>query len=284
MIAAWQDVREPLAHMAEQGAAGRNGITLRRLDEVRLLPPLPSPQARIFALGANFADHAANAKSVLLGRKVTQEEVLAEPGQGLPPWGFIVLPQTVVGSGATLIPPRGATMVDYEAEVAVVLRSGGRHLSPDDLDVWGFTAFNDFSLRDHYFGRGTAVDRGILVWGLSKNFETANACGPWMVVDEPYDVGKLQMCCRVNGQVRQDSSTAEMVYSFGATAEHISDYVELASGDMLTSGTPAGTAIESGVDGPYLNAGDEVEVEVEGVGVLRTVVGKPVVPAVRGRK
>jgi 5-carboxymethyl-2-hydroxymuconate isomerase len=96
-----------------------------------------------------------------------------------------------------------------------------------------------------------------------------------MVVDEPHDVGKLRMQTRVNGETRQDSTTAEMVYSFGDCVEHLSDYVELLPGDMLVSGTPAGTAIESGPDGPYLQPGDEVAVEIEGVGVLRTVVGAP---------
>lgn len=272
MIESWNLVREPLAELvdltAEQGLS-----SVRSLAEVTLLPPLPSPSARIFALGANFADHAANALTRILGRTVTEDEIRAERDNGLPPYGFTVIPQTVAASGSRLLPPPGATMVDYEAEVAVVLRHGGRHLASDDLDVWGFTAFNDFSIRDHFFGRGERIDRGALTWALSKNFQTASFCGPVMVVDEPYDIHDLRLRSQVNGQTRQDSSTAHMVYSFGDAIEHLSKYFELLTGDMVVSGTPAGTVLEDGADGHYLCTDDEVAVIVDGVGVLRTSVG-----------
>jgi 2-keto-4-pentenoate hydratase/2-oxohepta-3-ene-1,7-dioic acid hydratase in catechol pathway len=272
LIGAWDEARGPLGLLEQRAEQDEPDVVTYPLAEVTLLPPIPSPHATVFCAGANFADHAATAKSLILGRTVTEDEVSAEPEQGLPPWGFIALPRTIAAPGAPLVPPPGATMLDYEAEVAVILRSGGRGLDPDALPVWGFTAWNDVSVRDHIFGVGPALDRGILVWAISKNFDGANPCGPWAVVDEDYDVADLHMVTRVNGEVRQDSSTAKMVYTFGAIAAHLSTYVTLRPGDMLVSGTPAGTAVESGPDGPYLRPGDEVEITIADALVLRNKV------------
>jgi 2-keto-4-pentenoate hydratase/2-oxohepta-3-ene-1,7-dioic acid hydratase in catechol pathway len=268
MIAAWTDVGSMFTERAEDGQPVA-------LSEVTLRPALVAPRARIFALGSNFPDHAAAAKSMILKREVTEAEVLAEREQGLPPWGFVVVPETVIADGGTVIAPDGATMLDYEVEVCAVLADGGRGLAAGDVRIWGYTAWNDLGVRDHYFGRGTPIDRGILSWNLQKNFMGANACGPWMVVDEPHDPCKVRMASRVNGEQRQDGNSARMIWSFGDTAAHLSDYLELLPGDALVSGTPAGCAIESGPDGPYLRPGDRVEVEIEGVGVLTTMVGTP---------
>jgi 2-keto-4-pentenoate hydratase/2-oxohepta-3-ene-1,7-dioic acid hydratase in catechol pathway len=272
LIESWEAARGPLRLLEQRAERGESDVVTYPLAEVALLPPITSPHATVFSAGANFADHAATAKSLILGRTITEDEVSAEPGQGLPPWGFIVLPRTIAAPGAPLVPPPGVTMLDYEAEVAVILRSGGRDLDPDALPVWGFTAWNDVSVRDHIFGVGPALDRGILVWAISKNFDGANPCGPWAVVDEDYDVADLHMVTRVNGEVRQDSSTEKMVYTFGAIAAHLSAYVTLRPGDMLVSGTPAGTAVESGPDGPYLRPGDEVEITIADMLTLRNKV------------
>ena len=266
MIASWAEVGPSISERIGRGSRAS-------LGEISLKAPLVAPRARIFALGSNFPDHAAAAKSVILGREVTEAEVLTEREQNLPPWGFTVIPETVIGDGGTVVAPPGTSMLDYEVEVCAILASGGRHIHPDGLRIWGYTGWNDLGVRDHYFGRGPAHDRGILIWALQKNFMGANACGPAMVVDEPYDPGKVRMITRVNGQTRQDGSSKNMIWSFGDTAAHLSDYLELLPGDALVSGTPAGTAVESGRDGPYLRPGDRVEVEVEGAGVLTTLVG-----------
>jgi 2-keto-4-pentenoate hydratase/2-oxohepta-3-ene-1,7-dioic acid hydratase in catechol pathway len=90
-----------------------------------------------------------------------------------------------------------------------------------------------------------------------------------LVVDERLDPSKLHFTLRVNGEKRQDGTTADMIYSFAEAFAHISQYLELTPGDMVVSGTAAGTAAESGVDGPFLKNGDIVEVEVDGLGILR---------------
>jgi 2-keto-4-pentenoate hydratase/2-oxohepta-3-ene-1,7-dioic acid hydratase in catechol pathway len=164
-----------------------------------------------------------------------------------------VLPDTVVGPNAPVSPPAGIQKYDYESEVAVILKSGGRGLRPNDVAVWGYTAWNDLSIRDGRLGIGPPLHRGAFSWAIEKNFDTGNSCGPWIVVDEP-----------------QDWSTTELMYSFGETASFISNYLRLATGDLICSGTGHGTAAEFGRDGDrWLKPGDRVEVEVEGVGVLR---------------
>jgi 2-keto-4-pentenoate hydratase/2-oxohepta-3-ene-1,7-dioic acid hydratase in catechol pathway len=274
MIERWDEARPALEALLELAKSGGAGAVSRRMSDVSLLPPLPSPTPRVFALGSNFADHGARAKTKILGREVTEAEVVEDYDRGLPPWGYLVLASSIVPSGAEVTPADEVTMLDYEVEVAVVLRSGGKRLAVDDVSVWGYTGWNDLSIRDHFFNVGPAIDRGILIWTLAKNFDGGNPCGVWMCVDEDADVQSLPMRLRVNGEQRQYSTSAKMIYSFAETAAHLSEYVRLEPGDMITSGTPAGPAVEDGPDGRYLQPGDKIEMEVGGAGILRTTIGK----------
>ncbi len=273
MIAHWDEAREPLSELAAYAAEG--GVDgMQALASVRLVAPLPDRRNRIIALGANNAAHAANAFRAVTGEEFTEEQFLKEPREGLPPWGFLIMPETVVGPEAEVKPEAGVEKFDYEVEVGVILASGGRRMSADDFAVWGFTAWNDLSIRDARLGIGPPIHRGAFNWALEKNFDTGNVCGPCVVVDEDYDVNRLRCVLRVNGEVRQDWSTADMIYNFAESAAFISKYVELAPGDILCSGTGAGTAIEGGVDGNrWLQPGDRIEAEVEGVGILANTVG-----------
>jgi 2-keto-4-pentenoate hydratase/2-oxohepta-3-ene-1,7-dioic acid hydratase in catechol pathway len=253
MIRRWLQARpvfEQLEQLAERGVVETVGV-----GEVRLEPPLPDTAGRIFAMGGNFPAHVADSEiempeSVRFGNKADT-----------PPWGFYVIPGTVVGPDAEIRPPAQAQKLDYEAEVGVVLGAGAG-------SVWGFTAWNDFSIRDAAFGL-SKTDHGPLTWSLCKNFPSANACGPYMLVDADVDVQALRISCRVNGALRQDGSTSQMTWSFAEVAEYISTFLPLGAGDMILSGTPSGTAMEGGVDGRFLQAGDVTEVEVERIGVLR---------------
>jgi 2-keto-4-pentenoate hydratase/2-oxohepta-3-ene-1,7-dioic acid hydratase in catechol pathway len=264
LIESWEHARASLSALADWAENGE-GATLQALGEVRLLPPLVSPSGRIFGFGANFASHLAAAVDA-----IGAEADYAFGIRDFPPVGFFVIPGTVIGHEDAFNVPPGATAIDYEAEVAVVFATGGRAVSPGDLRIWGITAFNDLSIRDPHLGSGLVdLDQGPLSWALQKNWDGSNACGPWLVVDEDLDPGALSVLCRVNGEVRQQSSTSEMVRSFAEGAAYLSTFITLQPGDVLLSGTPAGTAIERGVDGRFLELGDVVEVEVEGVGVLR---------------
>jgi 2-keto-4-pentenoate hydratase/2-oxohepta-3-ene-1,7-dioic acid hydratase in catechol pathway len=231
------------------------------LETIRLGPPLPSPASRMFAMGVNFRSHVSAASAAVGG-----ENPVATADAARPPAGFFVIPGTVIGPDDEIVPPPDAQKLDYEAEVAVVLASGGRNLAPEDVRVWGYTAFNDVSIRDPHLGL-SRLDEGALAWGLQKNFDGGNICGPSLVIDG--DVADVTIVSQVNGEQRQSGSTAQMINSFAQGAAYLSRYLTLRSGDMLTSGTPAGTAIEQGIDGPYLRTGDTIEITVGTAGVLR---------------
>ncbi len=265
LIAQWPAAAESVTRVAD---TGRNDPRCRvgpPLDLRTLAPPLPSPRTRIFAGGMNFAAHVdAGSRAV-----AAPAESQAAPGQ---PAGFFVVPGSVVGPDVTVHPPATAQCLDYEVEVAAVLATGGRHLAPDQLRFWGWSAFNDLSIRDPHLGL-SRLDQGTLSWALQKNFDGGNVLGPWIAVDPNRDLSALSLALRVNGTVRQRGATTQMIHSFAEIAAYVSQYVTLEPGDMITSGTPEGTAIEHGPGGPYLQAGDVVEAEVEGVGALRTTIG-----------
>jgi 2-keto-4-pentenoate hydratase/2-oxohepta-3-ene-1,7-dioic acid hydratase in catechol pathway len=234
------------------------------LSAVRLEAPIPDPGARIFAMGGNFPMRTA-ATAEKLTIKLS-DSVTSAAKDDTPPWGFYVIPGTIVGPEHDVTPPRGTQKLDYEAEVGIVLAGSGR--GRDTLQIWGYTAWNDFSIRDAAFGL-SKVDHGPLTWSLQKNFASANACGPCMVVGEPIPRSGLQITCRVNGELRQDGNTTAMKYGFDEIAAHIEEYLPLGAGDMILSGTPAGTGMEGGPAGPFLADGDVCEVEVTGTGALR---------------
>ncbi|WP_405865700.1 fumarylacetoacetate hydrolase family protein [Streptomyces sp. NBC_00005] len=271
MIGAWPSVRGALLTLLELVQddldRGRDRLGARPLAEVPLDPPLPDPASRIFAMGGNFPMHAGRMAS----RMELPESFVSGTADDTPPWGFYVIPGTVVGPGAIVTPPEGTAKLDYEAEVGVVLGGAEHPRGSDRVSLWGYTAWNDFSIRDDALGL-SRIDHGPLTWSLVKNFRTGNSCGPWMVVDEAIDVTDLRIRCRVNDELRQDGTTADMGHSFGRIAAHISRFVPLGGGDMILSGTPGGTAMEDGPDGAFLRDGDEVEVAVDGVAPLRNTV------------
>jgi 2-keto-4-pentenoate hydratase/2-oxohepta-3-ene-1,7-dioic acid hydratase in catechol pathway len=268
-IGAWSRVGEALDGLAGAVASGNGEWPVRPASEVRFAPPLPSRHTRIFAAGANFADHTAAGLSRIRGETVTADDIREEKERdGLPPWGFHVLPDLVVGHEDDVSAPAGTEMFDYEGEVAVVLGRGGRDMKPEDFEAWAIGPWNDLSIRDPHFGIGPAIDRGVLMWVLQKNFETGNAFGPWIEVDEGIDLGDIDIRTTVNDEVRQDGTTQNLIYSFGELAEHLSRYITLRAGDIITSGTPLGTAIEAGNRDAFLKPGDVVQVSIEGVGTL----------------
>jgi 2-keto-4-pentenoate hydratase/2-oxohepta-3-ene-1,7-dioic acid hydratase in catechol pathway len=265
LIAGWKRLEVPLNAIVTSAADDPSRFVTHDLDHVRLRPPLISPGARVFAGGVNFSDHVAQAS-----RAVGADDPLRDRVTAAPPTGFFVIPGSILGHEDPIAPPKAVAKLDYEAEVAAVLGSGGRNLDPDDVRIWGYTGWNDLSIRDPHLGVGLSeLDKGALSWALQKNFEGGNVCGPTLAVGDAIDVSDLRIVSRVNGEQRQNGTTAQMIRSFAEIAAYISEFLAVAPGDIITSGTPGGTAIEQGVDGPFLRTGDVVEIEIEGVGVLR---------------
>ena len=204
------------------------------LASVHLLPPvLPS---KIICVGRNYVAHA----------KEHDAEVPEVPLLFLKP------PSTLIGPGDAIQMPPQSQQVEHEAELAVVIGRRGRWIPPDQAleHVLGYTIGNDVTARD--------LQRRDGQWTRSKGFDTFCPLGPWVSTDvDPADVVVM---CKVNGQVRQMSSTRELRFSVPQLIAFITSVMTLEPGDVILTGTPAGV-------GP-LNAGDQVEVEIEGIGTL----------------
>jgi len=222
------------------------------------LPVLPStlrvgsPLARIgkiVCVGLNYRQHAAEA-----GQPVPAEPIL-----------FFKAPDTVVGAEDPLIVPVGSRKTDYEVELAVIIGKRARHVSIDDDPlqyVAGYAISNDVSEREHQLERGGQWDKG-------KNAESFNPLGPWIVTaDEVADPQALTLASRVNGEIRQNSTTADMIFPVAELISYISRFMPLYPGDIVNTGTPQG--VGAGFDPPrFLRAGDHVELTIEGLGAQR---------------
>jgi 2-keto-4-pentenoate hydratase/2-oxohepta-3-ene-1,7-dioic acid hydratase in catechol pathway len=206
------------------------------LSGVSLLTPVAP--TKILAIGRNYANHAAE-----MGLKLPSEPaVFLKPGTSLlPPGGTVVLP-----------PARLSTEVEHEAELAVVIGRTARRVSRSEAlgHVFGYTCANDVSARD--------IQRSDTHITRAKGFDTFCPLGPWIVTD--VDPGELRVRCRVNGEVRQDGSTRDLIFDVPTVISFLSQWTTLEPGDVILTGSPAGT-------GP-LRAGDNVEIDVEGIGVL----------------
>ncbi len=215
------------------------GEQVASLEEVDLLAPcLPS---KIVAVGRNYAGHAEE-----LGNSVPAEPLL-----------FLKPPSAVVGPGAAIVYPQHLSQrVDYEAELAVVVGRRARCISAKEAlaFVRGYTCANDVTARD--------LQQHDEQWTRSKSFDTFCPLGPWIVPD--LDVSDLAIRCRVNGALRQNGRTRDLVFGVAELLAAVSAVMTLEPGDLLLTGTPEGI-------GP-LHPGDRVAVEIEGIGVLENTV------------
>jgi 2-keto-4-pentenoate hydratase/2-oxohepta-3-ene-1,7-dioic acid hydratase in catechol pathway len=219
------------------------------LEKVRLLAPVPNPP-RIFGIGVNYAEHAAES-----GTKMRDV-----------PTVFIVLSSAVVGPGAEVVLPPNSSMVDYEAELAVVIGKAGHRIAASDWaeHVFGYTMMNDVSARD--------VQRATSQWSLGKSFPTFAPMGPWVVSkDEIADPHRLGISMTIGGERLQDANTSQMIYQIPALIEYLSSIVPLQVGDVISTGTPAGVGMGR-TPQRWLKAGDEMVVSIEGIGELRNAV------------
>jgi len=231
-----------------QAEAARARPTIA-LEKVRLLAPVPNPP-RIFGIGVNYAEHAAESGTRM--RDV--------------PTVFMVLSSAVVGPGAEVVLPKDSSMVDYEAELAVVIGKAGHRIAASEWEehVFGYTIMNDVSARD--------VQRATSQWSLGKSFPTFAPMGPWVVTkDEIADPHRLGISLTIGGEKLQDSNTSQMIYKVPALIEYLSGIVPLQVGDVISTGTPAGVGMGR-TPQRWLKAGEEMILAIEGIGELRNPV------------
>jgi len=241
--------KDAIAFMAAaasvQADVARSKATVA-LDAVKLLAPVPAPP-RIFGIGVNYAEHAAESGTPM--QKV--------------PTVFIVLSSAVVGPDAEVILPKASEKPDYEAELAVVIGKPGYQISADKAmeHVFGYTIMNDISARD--------VQRATSQFSLGKSFPTFAPMGPWVVSkDEVADPHALELSMTIDGERLQHSNTNMMIFKIPALIEYISGITPLQVGDVISTGTPAGVGM--GRTPPrWLKPGEEMVIELEGVGELR---------------
>ncbi|MBX9244424.1 fumarylacetoacetate hydrolase family protein [Actinotalea ferrariae] len=208
-------------------------------DDVRLLAPV-IPRSKIIGVGRNYAEHAAE-----MGNEVPQAPLL-----------FLKPNTSVIGPDDPITLPAWTQEVHHEAELAVVIGKVAKNVSPERaLDqVFGFTVANDVTARDAQRTDGQ--------WARAKGFDSSCPLGPWVVPG--LDVDDLAVLARVNGDLRQDGRTSQLIFDVAHLVSYISEAFTLLPGDVILTGTPAGV-------GPVVH-GDVVEVEVEEIGVLRNPV------------
>jgi 2-keto-4-pentenoate hydratase/2-oxohepta-3-ene-1,7-dioic acid hydratase in catechol pathway len=228
-----------------------------RLDEVTLLAPIPRPAKNIFCVGKNYKEHIVEAYRAL-GVPAEFPSV---------PEFFSKPPTTVIGEGGGIWRHEANTSkLDYEVELAVVIGKTCRNVSVERAleNVLGYTIINDVTARDAQFAHGQ--------WFKGKSFDTFCPMGPWIVTSEEFgDPGGRCLKLKVNGELRQDSTTADLLFSVPQIIASLSAGLTLEPGDIIATGTPAGVAF--GMSPPrWLQVGDVVEAEIEGIGALRNTV------------
>ncbi|WP_374115853.1 fumarylacetoacetate hydrolase family protein [Kineococcus sp. TRM81007] len=234
-------------------AVERGGLPRVDPAGLRVGSPLPRP-VTIVCVGLNYRDHAAET-----GSPLPAEPIL-----------FLKSPATVVGPGDEVLVPRGSVKTDYEVELGVVIGRRARYLETAEeglAHVAGYVVSHDVSEREFQLERGGQWDKG-------KNCETFNPLGPWFVTaDEVPDPQALGLRLWVDGELRQDGTTADMVFGVGELVAYISRFMVLEPGDVVNTGTPAGVALGRPDPKPYLRAGQVVELEIDGLGRMRHPVG-----------
>jgi 2-keto-4-pentenoate hydratase/2-oxohepta-3-ene-1,7-dioic acid hydratase in catechol pathway len=205
------------------------------LADVRLLAP--SEPTKILCVGRNYVEHAKE-----LGNEVPKIPLI-----------FMKPPSSVISNGETIILPPQSAQVEHEAELVVVIGKRGRHITTENArkHILGYTVGNDVTARDLQKSDGQ--------WTRAKGFDTFCPFGPW--IDTEFDPADSVVTCRVNGQMRQMASTRDMVFNVGVLISYISSVMTLESGDLIFTGTPSGVG--------QLKHGDEVSVEIEGLGEIK---------------
>jgi 2-keto-4-pentenoate hydratase/2-oxohepta-3-ene-1,7-dioic acid hydratase in catechol pathway len=226
------------------------------LDEadLRVGPPI-APPGKVICIGLNYRDHAEE----------TGADIPAEPVV------FLKTADTIVGPYDQVLIPRKSVKTDWEVELGIVIGKTARYVESDAdalACVAGYVLSHDVSEREFQIERGGTWDKG-------KNCETFNPLGPFLVpADEVADPQRLELRLWVNGELKQDSSTKNMIFPVAEVVRYLSQFMVLRPGDLINTGTPAGVALGQPEPKPYLREGDVVELEIEGLGRQKQTFGQ----------
>jgi 2-keto-4-pentenoate hydratase/2-oxohepta-3-ene-1,7-dioic acid hydratase in catechol pathway len=219
------------------------------ISKYKLLPPIPNPN-KIICLAFNYVDHA-------------KEQGLQAPEDP----ALVIKPRTALNStNSDIVCPDFVTQLDYEVELALIIGKNCKNVSVDDAfdSIFGYMIFNDVSARDIQF-KDKQFTRG-------KGFDSFAPCGPWITTrDEIKNPQKLKMTTKINGEIRQDSSTEKMFIKIPEIVSKISRVMTLEKGDIISTGTPAGVMLNK-PNAIFLKNNDKVEMEIENLGVLRNTI------------
>ncbi|MGW0807093.1 fumarylacetoacetate hydrolase family protein [Nonomuraea sp. NPDC002799] len=234
-------------------ALERDALPVVDAEGLRIGAPIARP-GKIVCIGLNYSDHAAES-----GAQAPAEPIV-----------FMKAANTMIGPYDEVLVPRGSVKTDWEVELAIVIGQEARYLDSREAAlgvIAGYTISNDVSEREFQLERGGQWDKG-------KSCETFNPLGPWLVTaDEVGDPQNLPLRLWVNGDLRQNGDTKNMIFDVGEIVRYLSRFMVLEPGDVINTGTPAGVAMGM-ADQPYLRAGDVVELEIEGLGRQRQTVGQ----------
>ncbi len=219
------------------------------ISKFKLLTPIPNPN-KIICLAYNYADHA-------------KEQGLQAPEDPV----IVIKPRTALTSTESdIVCPDFVSKLDYEVELAVIIGKNCKNVSVEDASriVFGYMVFNDVSARDIQF-KDKQFTRG-------KSFDSFAPCGPWITtVDEIQDAQNLKITTKINGELRQNSSTSNMFIKIPEIISKISKVMTLEKGDIIATGTPAGVMLNNS-NAIFLKDGDRVEMEIEGLGILKNTI------------
>lgn len=259
-------VTDMVALMGDCNALSRSRVSEQALsiDQIKLSAPIPRPSRNIFCVGKNYAKHAHefSRSGYDAGQKSAAVDALPDC-----PIVFTKPPETVIAAGETVWSAAQVTSsLDYEAELAVIIGKGGRGIPKSvAMDhVWGYTIINDITARDW--------QQRHKQWFLGKSFDTFCPMGPIAVTADELDCATLDVKCWVNGELRQNANTRDLIFDVPTLLETISAGITLYPGDIIATGTPEGVGI--GFNPPrFLKQGDVVAVEIQGIGRLENPVG-----------
>ncbi|GLJ54381.1 hypothetical protein SUGI_1167860 [Cryptomeria japonica] len=223
-----------------------------KLENVKLLAPIPKPHGAIICIGKNYADHVKEVDTWKTAPDITSPSIPKYPIV------FTKAPQSVIGPGAAIVYPQAiTTQVDYETELAVIIGKSGHCIKREDAisHVFGYTILNDVTARD--------LQKKHQQWFMGKSCDTFCPMGPWIVPATEINGEDLQIQCWVNGELRQNGRTSDMIFSIPELIETISSGITLQPGDIIATGTPSG--VGSGFNPPrHLVPGDSICMKIEG--------------------